>query len=623
MAWKDLSVAQRSQLMDIYRRNGVASLSEMRRLYDTQSLQSPLVEATSFATGGPRRIYPEYEEDSPEFIGPRIPESLYAGPPTPPGYGEAPIDWDEVRSKQRYMESTYNDRAYNRGSQAKGAFQITPVVLQEYTARTGRTGDLYDPDFNGDVRDWYMEKRLPEFKAMKRGHPSDSIRAGIALASFNAGPGKVNEAISKAQAAGIDTDRTFGWLDYLKPETQDYVNFGLRNKDIPGTSKTQEKYQRVLDSLGVEYAKGGNLFWPGGLAKKVSEFSKGLLTPEEVQIIMQHPKDYAEYLNWSDEKIDSLKNNFYNNFSPWGYDILEARNALQDTSKQGIPVGADEKESMARDFLFAEYLGIPQEKRKIPEANSLYEESSVVPSMGGNETTKYIRFSNPKDRETAVRLYNELMSNVVKVPGQKKVKPGRDYQTAFNNSTYRITPGKSGKNYSVMRTSFYDFEEDPYSAALGQFTLGSDIDPNKGQYISVYDKWDLNPFSYGSMYPLPRKLINTIAPLGDASGGLGNPVNYYDRIYLDDYYGAPSKPEEGTYYGGWLPEVGISATKELKQGGKIHIKKKNRGKFTALKKRTGKSASWFKAHGTPAQKKMAVFALNARKWKHAHGGIIF
>ena len=52
-----------------------------------------------------------------------------------------------------------------------------------------------------------------------------------------------------------------------------------------------------------------------------------------------------------------------------------------------------------------------------------------------------------------------------------------------------------------------------------------------------------------------------------------------------------------------------------KYGG-IHIKKKNRGKFTALKKRTGKSASWFKEHGTPAQKKMAIFALNARKWKH-------
>lgn len=48
----------------------------------------------------------------------------------------------------------------------------------------------------------------------------------------------------------------------------------------------------------------------------------------------------------------------------------------------------------------------------------------------------------------------------------------------------------------------------------------------------------------------------------------------------------------------------------------IYIKPANRGKFTDLKKRTGHSASWFKAHGTPAQKKMAVFALNARKWKH-------
>lgn len=46
----------------------------------------------------------------------------------------------------------------------------------------------------------------------------------------------------------------------------------------------------------------------------------------------------------------------------------------------------------------------------------------------------------------------------------------------------------------------------------------------------------------------------------------------------------------------------------------IHIKPENRGKFTALKKRTGKSASWFKAHGTPAQKKMATFALNSRHW---------
>lgn len=48
----------------------------------------------------------------------------------------------------------------------------------------------------------------------------------------------------------------------------------------------------------------------------------------------------------------------------------------------------------------------------------------------------------------------------------------------------------------------------------------------------------------------------------------------------------------------------------------IHIKPENRGKFTALKKRTGKSSTWYKEHGTPAQKKMAVFALNAKHWNH-------
>lgn len=66
-----------------------------------------------------------------------------------------------------------------------------------------------------------------------------------------------------------------------------------------------------------------------------------------------------------------------------------------------------------------------------------------------------------------------------------------------------------------------------------------------------------------------------------------------------------------------------SGYNEYANGGSIHIKPENRGKFTALKERTGHSATWFKEHGTPAQKKMATFALNARKWKHGDGGNLF
>lgn len=51
-------------------------------------------------------------------------------------------------------------------------------------------------------------------------------------------------------------------------------------------------------------------------------------------------------------------------------------------------------------------------------------------------------------------------------------------------------------------------------------------------------------------------------------------------------------------------------------GGGIHIKPENVGKFTRLKERTGHSTSWFLNNGTPAQRKMANFARNAKKWKH-------
>lgn len=71
-----------------------------------------------------------------------------------------------------------------------------------------------------------------------------------------------------------------------------------------------------------------------------------------------------------------------------------------------------------------------------------------------------------------------------------------------------------------------------------------------------------------------------------------------------------------------LPNSFGSELNTFADGGKIYIKPENRGKFTALKERTGKSATWFKEHGTPAQKKMATFALNARKWKYTDGGYI-
>ena len=62
----------------------------------------------------------------------------------------------------------------------------------------------------------------------------------------------------------------------------------------------------------------------------------------------------------------------------------------------------------------------------------------------------------------------------------------------------------------------------------------------------------------------------------------------------------------------------------LKKGGSIHIKKKNRGKFTDYcgGKVTEECIAKGKKSKDPKIRKRATFAANARKWKHENGGIL-
>ena len=66
------------------------------------------------------------------------------------------------------------------------------------------------------------------------------------------------------------------------------------------------------------------------------------------------------------------------------------------------------------------------------------------------------------------------------------------------------------------------------------------------------------------------------------------------------------------------------------KSGSIHIKKQNKGKFTASAKAAGEGVQEH-AHkvmndpnATPLQKKRANFAIQAKKWHHKHqlGGVI-
>ena len=52
------------------------------------------------------------------------------------------------------------------------------------------------------------------------------------------------------------------------------------------------------------------------------------------------------------------------------------------------------------------------------------------------------------------------------------------------------------------------------------------------------------------------------------------------------------------------------------KGKSIHINPANKGKFNATKKRTGKTTEQLTHSKNPLTRKRAIFALNARKWKH-------
>ena len=62
--------------------------------------------------------------------------------------------------------------------------------------------------------------------------------------------------------------------------------------------------------------------------------------------------------------------------------------------------------------------------------------------------------------------------------------------------------------------------------------------------------------------------------------------------------------------------IGFKAEGGIFKKGGIYIKPKNRGKFNALKKRTGKTTAQLKHSKNPLTRKRATFAANAKKWKH-------
>ena len=161
---------------------------------------------------------------------------------------EAAVDKDDVRLRQRYAESAFNDKAESKAG-AKGAFQIMPKTAEEYAKRMGE-GDLFDPDYNGRMRDRIWDELYNSFTATT-GEPTDSVRTAKALAMYNRGRGAVGKFLEERKNAGDDIYKSMDWVDKMPwKETRDYVNFILRKRDIPDTHKTGEAFEKARKDKG-------------------------------------------------------------------------------------------------------------------------------------------------------------------------------------------------------------------------------------------------------------------------------------------------------------------------------------------------------------------------------------
>ncbi len=217
---------------------------------------------------------------------------------------------------------------------------------------------------------------------------------------------------------------------------------------------------------------------------------------------------------------------------------------------------------------------------------------------------------------------------------------GRQYRIA-GNKTFNSTLGKNGfvvagpldenpQNNIGRLYQFFDSRNedgsDLYPSHMGILTGIKDgnnlITYSRGNAGNIDNTYYGTEGDEGPDYRINSSLWES--PAYETYKFVGTPED--NKKWLHEFQELPEVPEDLPKVTAFPQQYAVSLAKspKYKSGGKIHIKPENRGKFTALKKRTGHSATWFKQHGTPAQKKMATFELNSRHWnhKHADGGYL-
>lgn len=263
-------------------------------------------------------------------------------------------------------------------------------------------------------------------------------------------------------------------------------------------------------------------------------------------------------------------------------------------------------------------------------------ETTIGQAYDWSEDIRENGYENVKTYSGVLNPYNEyLVDSRNKGLVEEFAKVGYSPVSNINNeyidwNTYRL---KQGTPYfddvHGYRPTFHFNNGKPVISSSDLYDFGKNY---VGDFADLYAERSGSEKNPAFTMELQRRALNAIGqpyrlvqkniPIRFVDNPQGNEIwrtnNFNKELRLDEM---SDREISDILHTGYIEPSVVTAHKK---GGRIHIKKKNRGSFTrwCKGKVTEECIAKGKKSKDPKIRKRATFAANARKWKHENGGIL-
>jgi len=400
-----------------------------------------------------------------------------------------------------------------------------------------------DSTFNANMDKRWVQRlyeKNPEFYLEGQTKPSTHF--------MESGDSMVYPLVVEGDDGNLMFDRKQGRSQGIKFPTDDIAQWFAENyKD--GTDVLKEKEHGGGLKIKNEFDELERYTYPSSVFKNKEGEPEQLVMLDDVVVTAKGPitsakeqmKEFGITNKLKESYVKGKSEKAYNNIIPQAYGDIKTNldryrryegNLGRDPEALRYYGPKDKRKGLYtipnRDDAFRLYLGMPQ-------INNSFSVSDYRPGDSEDKSMVYLKptyFQNPEIRQTLLDNYFS------------RYDAGIDEKYGLGFQDKRGIGNERG-----IRKEEYKGDGTPWpnaDNALGDFTFDMGED-DKGSYISIYDIWDLNPFSSeGKGSSVNRAGKGILEVFNKMSGkeatsdsevselfGAGKPFEVYERIYFD------------------------------------------------------------------------------------------